>query len=585
MSKLHRYKTAKLPMSNTKLLYFRLLKYVWRFKGIFAVGIIFLIILSATNTGFLATIKKVTDEGFVKQSPDKIKYLPFMLFGLMALRAISGFISNYSMRWVGRSVVEAFRHDAFKRLMQLPVSFFDANSAGILVSKLTYDTEQMSRACTNVILTVVRDSFTILGIVGYMSYVDWHLTLIFALIAPLMVLYLRKMTPKLRASGKYVQQSVGEMTKAAEEAISGQRIVKIFGAGDYEYHRFAKVASENRQMQIRLGRISGLNGMVVEILAAIALGLVVYYAVGRFSAGEFAAFIGALLMLISPIKNLTGVNEDLQLAITAAHSVFEIMDTPTEVDEGKVIIQRARGEIEFKQVSLQYDNAKRPALNSLSFSIKPGEKLALVGRSGGGKTTLVNLLPRFYELQQGLVLLDGEDIRAFELKNLRQQFSLVSQDVILFNDTVFNNIAYGVLRNASEQDVINAAKAAHAWDFIQQLPLGLQNEIGDRGVRLSGGQKQRIAIARAILKNAPILLLDEATSALDTESEQHVQAALDTLMLNRTTIVIAHRLSTIENADRILVMEHGEIVESGNHVELIAKNGQYAKLYQKQFDV
>lgn len=590
MSKLHRLQTAKsksvkLPMSNTKLLYFRLLKYVWRFKGIFAIAIIFLIILSATNTGFLATIKQVTDEGFVKQSPDKIKYLPFMLFGLMALRAVSGFISNYSMRWVGRSVVEAFRHDAFKQLMHLPVSFFDANSAGILVSKLTYDTEQMSRACTNVILTVVRDSFTILGIVGYMLYVDWRLTLIFALIAPLMVLYLRKMTPKLRASGKYVQQSVGEMTKAAEEAISGQRIVKIFGAGNYEYHRFAKVASKNRQMQIRLGRISGLNGMVVEILAAIALGLVVYYAVGRFSAGEFAAFIGALLMLISPIKNLTSVNEDLQVAITAAHSVFEIMDTPTEVDDGKVNIQRAKGEIEFKQVSLQYDNAKRPALNSLSFSIKPGEKLALVGRSGGGKTTLVNLLPRFYELQQGLVLLDGVDIRALELKNLRQQFSLVSQDVILFNDTVFNNIAYGVLRNASEQDVINAAKAAHAWDFIQQLPLGLQNEIGDRGVRLSGGQKQRIAIARAILKNAPILLLDEATSALDTESEQHVQAALDTLMLNRTTIVIAHRLSTIENADRILVMEQGEIVESGKHADLIAKNGQYAKLYQKQFDV
>ena len=584
MSKSYRIKAHPLPVTNAKALYFRLLKYVWRFKGVFIIGLVFLIILSATNTGFLATIRQVTDEGFVKQSPDKIKYLPFMLFALMALRAVAGFISSFAMRWIGRSVVEAFRRDAFQRLMQLPISFFDANSAGIIVSKLTYDTEQMSRACTNVILTAVRDSLTLIGIIAYMLYIDWRLTLIFMLIAPFMVLYLRRMTPKLRASGKYVQQSAGEITKAAEEAVSGQRIVKIFGASNFEFERFTKVVGNNRRMQIRLGRIGGLNSMVVELLAALALGLIVYYAVGRFSAGEFAAFIGALLMLISPIKNLTGVNEDMQVAISAAQSVFEIMDTPTEVDDGTSNIQRAKGEIEFKQVSLRYDNAKRAALKNLSFSIKPGEKLALVGRSGGGKTTLVNLLPRFYELQQGSVLLDGIDIRALGLENLRQQFSLVSQDVILFNDTVFNNIAYGMLRNASEEDVVNAAKAAHAWDFIQQLPNGLQNEIGDRGVRLSGGQKQRIAIARAILKDAPILLLDEATSALDNESEQHVQAALDALMLNRTTIVIAHRLSTIENADRILVMEQGEIVESGNHQDLVAQNGQYAKLYHKQFN-
>lgn len=584
MSKSHRNKVSKEHSFSAKLLYLRLLKYVWQFKAMFGLALIFLIILSATNTGFLASIKQVTDEGFVKHNPSQIKYLPFILMGLMFLRALSGFIANYAMRWVGRSVVAAFRRDAFQRLMRLPVAFFDANSAGILVSKLTYDTEQMSKACTSVVLTLVRDSLTLVGIIGYMLFLDWHLTLIFAAIAPLMVLYLKKTTPKLRENGNLVQQSIGEMTKAAEEAIAGQRIVKIFGASDFEFNRFAYFAETNRKTQVRLARISGLNSMVVELLAAMALGLVVYYAVGRFSAGEFAAFLGALLMLIAPIKNLTGVNEDLQVAITAAHSVFQIMDTPTEVDDGIMNIERAKGEIEFKQVSLQYESAKRLALKSLSFTIKPGEKLALVGRSGGGKTTLVNLLPRFYELEQGMVLLDGVDIRALPLKNLREQFSLVSQDVILFNDTVFNNIAYGILRHATEAEVINAAKAAHAWEFIEQLPLGLQNEIGDRGVRLSGGQKQRIAIARAILKNAPILLLDEATSALDTESEQHVQAALDTLMLNRTTIVIAHRLSTIENADRILVMEQGEIVEAGHHAELIEKNGQYAKLYQKQFD-
>jgi ATP-binding cassette, subfamily B, bacterial MsbA len=571
-------------IANAKVLYLRLFRYALRHKLVFALGILASIIWSSTNTGFLASIRQVIDDGFVKQSPDKLAQLPLLLFGLMALRAFAGFISNFSMRWLGRNIVEALRRDTFHRLMQLPVGFYDANSAGLLVSKLTYDAEQMSEACTKVVLTIVRESFMALGILVYMLYLDWRLTMVFALIAPLMALYIKKMTPKLRAAGKQVQQSVGEMTQAAEEAIAGQRIVKIFGATDYEFERFANVAGKNRRMQIRVGRLSGLSNMVVEMLAAAALGLIVYYAIGRFSAGEFAAFVGALLMLISPIKNLTGVNEYLQVSLVAAQSVFEVIDTPTEVNEGTKEIARAKGDIEFKSVTLNYDESKRPALKNLSFSIQSGEKLALVGRSGGGKTTLVNLLPRFYELQQGLILLDGIDIRALELKNLRSQFSLVSQDVILFNDTIFNNIAYGVLRDASEAEVIEAAKAAHAWEFIQQLPLGLQNEIGDRGVRLSGGQRQRIAIARAILKNAPILLLDEATSALDTESEQHVQAALDTLMQNRTTIVIAHRLSTIENADRILVMDKGEIIESGTHQQLIAQNGYYTKLYQKEFD-
>jgi subfamily B ATP-binding cassette protein MsbA len=299
--------------------------------------------------------------------------------------------------------------------------------------------------------------------------------------------------------------------------------------------------------------------------------------------GEFAAFVGALLMLISPIKHIAAANEDLQVGLTAAQSILEVIDSHKQIDDGAKIVERAKGEIEFKNVTLRYKDTPAPALNNLSFKIKAGEKVALVGRSGGGKTTLVNLIPRFYELQQGTVLLDGVDVREMKLNNLRAQFALVSQDIILFNDTIFNNIAYGVLRNAKEEEVIAAAKAAHAWDFIQHLPDGLQNVIGDRGVKLSGGQRQRIAIARAILKNAPILLLDEATSALDTESEQHVQAAMDALMQNRTSIVIAHRLSTIENADRIMVMEHGQIVETGTHAELMKLEGHYAQLYQKQF--
>lgn len=569
---------------NSKVLYLRLFRYAWKYKIVFLVGILALAVFSATNAAFLAAIKQITDEGFVKQAPDKVSYLPFMLFGLLATRAFASFASNFSMRWVARRVVEDLRLDTFRQLMKLPINFFDQQSAGVVVSKFTYDVEQMANAATKSTLTFVRDSLTAIGIVGYMLYLDWRLTLIFVLVAPGMTFVLKRMRPKLQNAAHEVQGSVGEMTKVAEEAITGQRIVKIFGAQNYEHERFAKAAAKNRRMQIRLARLSGVNSMTVEMLAAISLGLVVYYAVGRFTAGEFAAFVSALLMLITPLKGLTSMNEEMQVARVAAQSIFGVIDVKAELDEGDKPLLRSKGEIEFKHVNLMYDNAKRPALKDVSFRINSGEKLALVGRSGGGKTTLVNLLPRFYDLQQGQVLLDGVDMRSLPLATLRQQFALVSQDIILFNDTVFNNIAYGVLQKSTEEDVINAAKAAHAWDFIQQLPNGLYSEIGDKGMRLSGGQRQRIAIARAILKDAPILLLDEATSALDTESELHVQAALDKLMQNRTSIVIAHRLSTVENADRIMVMEQGEIVESGSHDELIAQGGHYAKLYQKQFN-
>jgi len=575
--------TTKVTLAEFKKIYSRVFNYALKYKWTLSISIFSLIILALTNTGFLALIKKITDEGFVEQASNASIFLPIALIILMTIRALSGFVSGYSMRWVSRKIVEDLRFDAFKRLMTLPVTYFDSHASGNIVSKLTYETEQLSFVATKVALESIRESLTIIGIVSYMLYLDWMLTLIFALMAPLMAFYLKLVSPKLRKAGGEVQTTMGDMTSASEEAISGQRIVKIFESSLFEFKKFSQIVIRNRKMQTKLAQLSGANSFVIEVLASVSLALVVYYSVGRFTPGEFAAFVGALLMLISPIKKLTGINEQIQIGIAAAISIFSVMDEKKEIDTGKKKLQKITGHIEFKNVTFSYDKIKKPVLENINFQIKSGEKIALVGKSGGGKTSLVNLIPRFYDLDSGSILIDKTNITDIKLNDLRHHLSLVSQDTILFNDTIYNNIAYGSLKNTDSKKVKQAAKAANALEFIDKLPNGFNHKIGDRGVRLSGGQKQRIAIARAILKNAPILLLDEATSALDSESEKLVQKALDNLMYGRTSIVIAHRLSTVKNADRIVVIDNGEIVEVGTHQNLIKSKKYYFRLYKKGF--
>jgi subfamily B ATP-binding cassette protein MsbA len=575
--------TTKLKLADFKKIYSRIFKYALKYKWTLFLSIFSLIILALTNTGFLALIKKITDEGFVEQAVNSSIFLSIALIVLMTIRALSGFISGYSMRWVSRKIVEDLRFDAFKRLMILPVTYFDSHASGNIVSKITYETEQLSFIATKVALESIRESLTIVGIVGYMLYLDWVLTLVFALMTPLMAFYLRLVSPKLRKAGKEVQTTMGDMTSVSEQAISGQRIVKIFESSLFEFKKFSQIVIRNRKMQTKLAQLSGANSFVIEVLASISLALVVYYSVGRFTPGEFAAFVGALLMLISPIKKLTAINEQIQIGIAAAISIFSVMDEVKEKDTGKKVFKKINGQIEFKNVSFSYERIKKPVLKNINFTIKPGEKIALVGKSGGGKTSLVNLIPRFYELDSGSILIDKINITQIKLNDLRHHLSLVSQDTILFNDTIYNNIAYGNLNKMDFKKVKNAAKAANAIEFIEKLPDGFNHQIGDRGVRLSGGQKQRIAIARAILKNAPILLLDEATSALDSESEKLVQQALDNLMHGRTSIVIAHRLSTVMNADRIMVIDNGEIIEVGTHQSLLKSKKHYFRLYKKGF--
>jgi subfamily B ATP-binding cassette protein MsbA len=568
-------------------LYLRLLGYVKPYWKAFAAFVVALIVTAATEPALPALMKPMLDGTFVERDPYWIRMIPVVIIGLFVVRGIATYIGTYAGNWVGNKVVTDMREAMFRKLVQLPGRYYADSLSGNLISKVSYDASQVTGAATTVLTSIVKDSIVILGLLGVMFYYNWKLSLLALLMAPLIVGVVHVISRRLRRASRETQRAMGEMTQVLQETIEGHKVVKLFGGQAYENGRFSRAANLVRHFGMKQVNAAAINVPVVQLIAAVALAIIVYIATvesetDRTTVGEFVAFIAAMLMLTSPLKRLTGINEFLQKGLAAAESVFALIDEEPEHDPGRVEIGRARGELVLDRVSFSYDGA-RPALADISLVIRPGETVALVGQSGSGKTTLANLIPRFYHPTSGRILLDGHDLESLTLASLRANIALVSQDVVLFNDTVRANIAYGAMRGAGEEQVRAAAEAAHALQFIRELPDGLDTLVGENGVKLSGGQRQRLAIARALLKDAPILILDEATSALDTESERHVQAALEALMRNRTTLVIAHRLSTIERADRIVALDQGRVAESGTHAELLAHNGIYARLYRTQF--
>jgi subfamily B ATP-binding cassette protein MsbA len=569
-------------------LYRRLLGYAYPHWKIFLIATVAMAAFAMTDTGFAALMQPMLDESFVARDPHLIRLIPVLLIGLFVLRGVTGFVSDYGMMWVGRRIVQQLRGEMFRHLLRLPVAFYEASSTGQLTTRLIYHVEQVSQASTSSLTILIRDSLTVAFLVAWMFYVSGWLAALFLVTAPVMSILVWHISRRFRHINRRLQNSMVDVTQVAEEVIEGQRIVKTFAGEGAETRKFEAINNKNRTLQMKLTATSAASAPTVQLIAASTLAIVIYLATreevaATISPGQFVSFLAAMLLLLPPLKRLTTVNAALQKGLAAAESIFALLDSEMECDRGKRTLQRSRGEIEYRDVSFRYPSAQTEVMSHLSFDIKPGETVALVGRSGCGKSTIAHLLPRFYDPQDGCILLDGRDLRDYRLTDLRNQIGLVGQDVRLFNDSIAHNIAYGQLAAASREEIIQAAEAAHAMDFIRELPQGLDTIVGQHGIRLSGGQRQRIAIARALLKNAPILILDEATAALDAESERSVQAGLARLMHKRTTLVIAHRLSTVEHADCILVLDRGTIVESGQHAALLARDGLYAALYRLQF--
>ena len=574
-------------MSPSLLLYRRLLSYVRPYWWAFALAVVGMVIVAAGDVLMAYMVMPIIQK-LQHPDPETTLRLPLAVVAVFLLRGLGSFVSEYGMAWTGHRVVFDLRRQMIDRLLALPTPFYDAQSSGRLISKFTFDAYQLAAATSSAITTAVRSTLTIAGSLGFLFWLNWKLTLISIVAFPLVASTIRYFSRRLRRVARDVQQRTGAITQVLEEIVGGQRVVKVFGGQQYERARAVAVANRLRQSMSKQSSASAASSPLLQFFGACAVGLIVYLMLkqsesGGFDPGPFTAYVIALLTLLDRLRALSGVNANIQRGLAASESIFALLDEKPEEDSGRVELAGVRGELVFEDVSARYAGAERDALAGVSLRVAPGESVALVGPSGSGKTTLVNLIPRFYEPTHGDILLDGHRIDALTLSNLRSHIALVSQEITLFDDTVAANIAYGAMANAPRASIAQAAHAAHALEFIQSLPQGFDTIVGENGIRLSGGQRQRLAIARAILKNAPILILDEATSALDSESERQVQAAMDTLMQGRTTIVIAHRLSTIERVDRIVVLDAGRVVEHGTHAELLVRNGLYAKLHRIQF--
>ncbi len=547
--------------------------------------------MSATalvEAGLVYLLQPLMDETLVAKQVESGRWIPVAFMGVFILRGLSGFATEASLGWIGRRVISDLRRQVFNKFLTLPVKFFDSQAAGPLLTKLTYNVEMVAESVTSVVTIAVRDTLTVIAALGVMLYHSPFLTVFVAILFPVVATLVWLLGIAFRRYSSRIQDSVGEVTQVTDEIIRGNSVVKAFGGFEYERDRLAEVDERNRKQNLKLIRVRSMGVAVTQIVFGIGIALVIYMAGrqsidGVLSPGQFISFFSAMMLMLQPVRRITNVNATLQRGVAGADSLFSIMDEKDEEESGTLEVERVRGNVRFDAIRFSYGDEDTNVIDNVSVSIGAGKTLAIVGHSGSGKSTLVSLLPRFYELDTGDILIDEVSIRDYTLNSLRSNISLVSQDVVLFNDTIRNNLAYGQLKTRTDEELMAAAEAAHVLDFVNELPDGLETTVGDRGVLLSGGQRQRIAIGRALLKNAPVLILDEATSALDTRSERRIQEALNVLMKDRTTLVIAHRLSTVEKADQIIVLDAGKIVESGTHAELVAVDGHYAALYRMQF--